>query len=180
MTKTRGKPPIPVGVALFALYHIVVGLGAVGVMCLMLPGLLLNGNPLGPLEVQRLVFSAAATLLTAFMLFSGIGLLLGTPWGWWLTTFVYVNSVVISILTVIAVCGLGIGLAGAAGATPGFAVKHIIRNCISALILSYFFKDNVREYCDTQDVEWTHAVFANAGLTLSLAAVAFIVMKAFR
>jgi len=105
---------------------------------------------------------------------SGIGMLRGKKWGWYLGSFWYAYAIIRNAAALITVYGLSAEIAAAETARgPGFYYfKFSMRIFISALILLYFFKANVRAYFGLQQTPLWKPVAVELAASLGIAVAA--------
>lgn len=77
---------------------------------------------------------------------SGIGMLLGKRWGWWLGTFYYVYAILRYLNTIFAGFRIAVQSQNSIPEIGNHITEYGIRIVIHSLILLYFFKDDVKEY----------------------------------
>ena len=152
----------PVGVTIFAILHLIGGVLLVGVLLFGLPMLFANldrvTQVLDKIGVPLIVFVAGLLLLAGITLASGIGLWLGTRWGWWCTTFFYVYSIARNANAFLTVSFFADALEGGSRSPEYYYAKFGGRVILHFLFFLYFFKANVLEYFGMQDLRKGRAV----------------------
>ncbi len=152
----------PVGVTIFAVLHLVGGVLLVGVLLFGLPMLFANldrvTQVLDKIGVPPILLVASLLFLTGISLASGIGLWLGTRWGWWCTTFFYVYSITRNANALLTVSFFADALEGGSRGPEYYYAKFGGRVIIHFLFFLYFFKANVLEYFGMENLHKWKAV----------------------
>ena len=152
----------PVGVTIFAILHLIGGVLLVGVLLFGLPMLFANldrvTQVLDKIGVPLIVFVAGLLLLAGITLASGIGLWLGTRWGWWCTTFFYVYSIARNANAFLTVSFFADALEGGSRSPEYYYAKFGGRVILHFLFFLYFFKANVLEYFGMENLHKGKAV----------------------
>jgi hypothetical protein len=148
----------PIGITLLSILALIGGIGMVALIAFgafflirgddrakeMVEAMATIGLPL-PLVAGGVVFLAILAIA------SGIGMLSGTKWGWYLGSFWYAYAIIRNLSALATVYGLSHAMPpdelASSSRTPGYYyTKYAIRLLISFLLYVYFFKANVREY----------------------------------
>jgi len=96
---------------------------------------------------------------------SGIGMWLGTRWGWWCGLFYYVYGVARNANAFALTTSLAEGLEEASRGPGYYYARYGGRVVVHLLIGLYFFKDNVRKYFNVEGVHAGKAVGLLAAIT---------------
>jgi hypothetical protein len=125
-------------------------------------GLAEMGMPL-PLLAVGVIFLAALAWA------SGIGMWIGSKWGWYCGSFWYAYAIVRNVAALVTIYGMSdvisADLASGSARGPGYYYfKHGGRIVVNALIFLYFFKTNVREYFGLADSSRWKAALLEFGI----------------
>ncbi len=85
--------PRPVGVSILAVLHFIGGILLFGVQFLMFANLNAMEESLRTIGIPPALLIVAVMFLAALAIASGVGMWIGTKWGWWLAAFYYVYSI---------------------------------------------------------------------------------------
>lgn len=119
------------------------------------------------------LLAAGVVILVALAWASGIGLWIGTKWGWHCGAFWYAYAIIRN-LNALATFYLMSDVYAAEIQSPAsrgpeyYYVKFIARLLISFLIYLYFFKSNVRDYFGLTAASKWKAVAAHFGICIGL------------
>jgi hypothetical protein len=166
----RRAPTRPVGVSILAVLNLLGGIAVFGAQFLLLVNLPSMEEPLRTLGIPPVLLIIGMIFLAVLTFASGVGMWLGTKWGWWLATFYYVYSVFRNASALLTIMAAADQLEGTRG--PEFYLfKHSVRIVISFLLLLYFFKSNVLEFFGMKDVSKAAAggILLGVGTAITLA-----------
>ncbi|EMI47185.1 putative membrane protein [Rhodopirellula sp. SWK7] len=138
----------PVGVSVLAVLHILGGLVLFGVQFLMFARLDSMEESLRAMGIPPVLVIVGVMFLSVLTIASGIGMWMGTRWGWWLAAFYYVYGVLRNASALYTVVSMADQLEGTARGPEFYMIKHSVRIVIQSLLLMYFFKGNVLDYFD--------------------------------
>jgi hypothetical protein len=112
-----------------------------------------------------------AAVMAAVGLSSGVGLWLGTRWGWWIASFYYVWAL-LGFVAEFMTMAFRFNLMD----TESLAVVvlgKVIQLVIHALLLAYLLKPNVRTFCRLQSLRVDRALIPLVVIAVVLLAVAY-------
>lgn len=135
---------------------------------MMYPQLLANGESLREVGMSPIMVLVGFTFLAVLALGSGVGMWLGTKWGWWLSTFYYMYSVFRNACALWMVISIGDQLQGEPRGIEYHMIKHGGRVVVHSLLFLYFFKGNVLEYFDVTSLRKWKAVGILIGICIAL------------
>lgn len=167
--ESREKPDRPVGVSILAVLHIIGGGLLLIAQFVMIANLNAMQEPLESIGIPPALLIVGVMFLCVVTLASGVGMWLGTRWGWWLMAFYYVYGILRNAMAIVTVGMLADQLEGAARGPEYYVVKHGMRVVIQAMILCYCFKANVVEYFDLRDVSKLKALAILSGICIAIA-----------
>lgn len=110
-------------------------------------------------------------LLSVIAFASGIGMWLGTRWGWWCATFYYVYSIARYGNALLLVDGFAEALEDDSRELESYYFKFGALIVFHFLLLLYFFKPNVVEYFGVSDIHKGKAVGLLVAVTASVFAI---------
>ncbi|HLD35603.1 MAG TPA: hypothetical protein VJC37_02690 [Planctomycetota bacterium] len=93
-----------------------------------------------------LLMVVSVFLIAILALVSGIGMMIGEKWGWWIGALYYVYSVVRNVHALITMPGLAEDIGEPAKGLEYHYFKHGARILSHVLLLLYFFRGSVLEY----------------------------------
>lgn len=107
---------------------------------------------------------------------SGIGMLRGKKWGWYLGSFYYVYSVIRNVTALWTISALSTELEGELDSmnrgVEYYYAKHILRVLLHSAIYLYFFRSNVRVFFGTETIKMTSLILSQVGICLVIYLVA--------
>jgi hypothetical protein len=114
------------------------------------------GEVMAKLGIPLPVLAAGILFLVILAWASGIGMWIGTRWGWHCGAFWYAYAIIRNLNALLTVYGSSDAFAAESSAISYrgpeyYYVKHASRLIVSFLIYLYFFKSNVREYFGLAD-----------------------------
>lgn len=168
ITEEMRSPRRPIGVSILAVLHFGGGVLLLGVIVLLFPILNRAAAPMESVGISPALATAALLLLSALAIASGIGMWMGTPWGWWCAIFYYVYSVARNANALLMVGELAEALPDSSRGAGYYYLKFGGRVIIHFLILLYFFKSSVLAFFCMQDVNRNKAVGILVGITVAL------------
>lgn len=136
----------PTGVSILAALHLVGGGLLFGVQFLMFANLEAMEESLRSIGIPPVLLIVGVMFLAILAIASGVGMWLGTKWGWWLASFYYVYSIFRNGSALFTVIAMADQLEGGSRGPEYYLFKHGIRIVVHFLLLLYFFKGNVIEY----------------------------------
>lgn len=148
----------PVGVSILAVLHLIGGVLLLGAQVLLFANLDRVTEGLDTVGIPPALLIVGLMLLAGITLASGIGMWLGTRWGWWCAAFYYVYSVARNANAFLMVSDFAEGLEGGSRGPGYYYAKFGGRVIIHFLLFLYFFKTNVLEYFDMNDMHKGKAV----------------------
>jgi hypothetical protein len=168
----------PIGVSILAVLHLVGGVGLVAMQVWMLFDYERIAAGMSEVGIPPTLLFIGVLLLAVLGLASGIGMWIGTKWGWWCATFYYTYGLTRNFNALYFTWSISDEIpAGPRGASYYYA-KYTARFCVSLLLLLYFFKPNVLAYFDMQGVHRGKAIAALATATAAIFGVASVVSLA--
>ncbi|MCM2373534.1 hypothetical protein [Aporhodopirellula aestuarii] len=133
----------PVGVTLLAALNFIGGVLLFGVQFLLIANLGAMEESLRTVGIPPILMIVGVMFLALLAIASGVGMWLGTKWGWWLASFYYVYSVFRNGSALLTVISMADQLEDTARGPGYYIAKHSVRIVIHALLFLYFFKGNV-------------------------------------
>jgi hypothetical protein len=126
------------------------------------------------MPISLLAFGVA--LLVALSWASGIGMLLGTKWGWYCGSFWYAYAIMRNLNALWFLYGMPETLTTEMSSSSSrgpehYYIKYSGRLIVSCLIYLYFFKANVREHFGLSSASGWKAVFLEFGLCVGMLTV---------
>lgn len=162
----------PTGVTILAVLHLIGGVLLLFGQVVLLANLDRVSQGLDAVGIPPALLVMGVMLLAGIALVSGIGMWLGTRWGWWCAAFYYVYSVARHANAFVMVSDLADGLEGGSRGPGYYYAKFGGRVVIHLLLLLYFFKDNVVEYFEVQDQHKGKAIGILIGVTAAIFGIA--------
>ncbi len=169
----------PVGVSILAVLHLVGGVLLLGAQVLLLQNLDHVSQGINVVGIPPILLVVGVMLLAGIALASGIGMWLGTRWGWWCATFYYVHSIARNANALLMLSNFADELAGGSRGPGYYYAKFGGRVIMHFLLLMYFFKSNVLQYFGMDEVHKEKAVgklitvtAAISGLSTAIALIA--------
>ena len=159
----------PTGVTILSVLHLIGGVLLLAGQVMLLVNLDRVSQGLDAVGIPPVLLVMGVMLLAGIALASGIGMWLGTRWGWWCAAFYYVYSIARNANAFLMISDLTDGLEGGSRGPGYYYAKFGGSVVIHLLLLLYFFKDNVLEYFETQDVHKGKAI----GILILVTAVIF-------
>ncbi|MHC4876534.1 MAG: hypothetical protein ACYTGL_08545, partial [Planctomycetota bacterium] len=156
------------GVTILAVLHLVGGVLLLVGQVMLLANLDRVSQGLNGVGIPPALLVMGVMLLAGIALASGVGMWLGTRWGWWCAAFYYVYSVARNANAFLMVSDLADGLEGGSRGPGYYYAKFGGRVVIHLLLLLYFFKDNVLEYFEAQDQHKGKAIGILIGVTAAI------------
>ncbi|SFH83897.1 hypothetical protein [Planctomicrobium piriforme] len=106
--------------------------------------------------------------LSGLTLASGVGMFLGTRWGWWCSTFYYVYGIVRNLSAMATVSMLADEIGTGDRGAEYYYMKFGGRAVVALLLYLYLLRGNVIEYFGVQDVNKGKAFGIQFGITMLL------------
>ncbi|OYP29472.1 hypothetical protein CGZ80_25070 [Rhodopirellula sp. MGV] len=113
---------------------------------------------------------AGVMFLAILTIASGVGMLMGTKWGWWLAAFYYVYSIFRNCSALLAIVAMADQLEGGTRGPDYYMIKHGGRIVVHLLLLMYFFKGNVLEFFGHETLSKLKAVGILVGICIAIMA----------
>lgn len=161
----------PIGITILSVLSLIGGIGMVGV--LMIYGKNLMGVT-SIFNISALMIIGSVLFLGLWAIGSGVGMLLGKKWGWWMAGVYYVYAILRYLNVLVTVFSLADDLEATTSSIEYNFVKFSARIAGQIFVLSYLFKDHVREYFDVEQVSKLKAILYLIGIGIAIFAVAFI------
>lgn len=161
----------PLGVTILAFLHCIGGVLLIGAQLLFLANLSRVAEELDKIGFHPLLLILGVLLLAGLGLASGIGMWLGTRWGWWCATFYYVYNIARGASAILNVSGFAEELEAGSRGVGYYYTKFALRAFIHLLILLYFFKSNVVEYFGVEDIHKGKALGVLISVTAAVGAL---------
>lgn len=159
----------PAGVSILAVLHLIGGVLLLGAQVLLLANFDRLQEGMYAVGIPPVLLVFGVMLLAGIALASGIGMWLGTRWGWWCATFYYVYSIARNANAFLMVSDLSDALEGGTRGPGYYYAKFGGRVVVHFLLLLYFFKSNVVAYFGMDDVHKGKAV----GILIAVTAAVF-------
>ena len=171
--KTIAKPhgratDRPVGVSILALLHLLGGIFFLGAQVLLIANLQAVEDSLRSIGVPPVLLIVGAMFLAILTIASGIGMWLGTKWGWWFAAFYYVYGIFRNGSALFTVITMADQLEGGSHGPEYYMVRHGGRIVIHFLLFLYFFKGNVLKFFGLEALSKAKAVSILVGLCVAI------------
>lgn len=111
--------------------------------------------------------------LTALTIASGVGMWMGTKWGWWLGSFYYVYSVFRNGSALLSIGMMTEQFEDTSRGVEYYMAKHGSRAVFSFLLFLYFFKRNVLEYFGMEGLNKSKAIGILGGICIAITAFTY-------
>ena len=138
--------PRPVGVSILAVLHFVGGILLFGVQFLMFANLNAMEESLRTIGIPPALLIVAVMFLAVLAVASGVGMWIGSKWGWWLAAFYYVYSIFRNASALLTIVAMADELGGGTRGPEYYMIKHGGRIVVHFLLFLYFFKGNVLQF----------------------------------
>ncbi|MDA8229572.1 MAG: hypothetical protein M0T74_18090 [Desulfitobacterium hafniense] len=164
----------PIGVAIFSVLNLIGGFGLLGLQ-------LILGSSFGEISesmgISNRVLEMSVLFLAVIGILSGIGMWLGTKWGWWLGAFYYSYGIFRDGSTLISILSIGEDLVieGDRG-IEYHIVKYAIGALLYTLVFLYFFKGNVLNHFDLSGLAKARAIGIIATINAVLGTLFYFVV----
>jgi len=169
-SETERDIPRPTGVSILAVLHIIGGIVLIGVQFLMFANRDAMEESLRTIGVSSISVVIGVMFLSVLAIASGVGMWLGTRWGWWLATFYYVHSIFGNAMALVTVASLADQLDDATHGPKYYFMKHGGRIIVHFLLLLYFFRPNVLEFFALGHLSKPKAIGIQVGLCIAIVA----------
>jgi hypothetical protein len=163
-----GTLPRPVGVSILAVLHVLFGVLLVGAQFLMLARLSAMEDSLRAIGMPPMLLLIGVLFLSVLAIASGIGMWLGTQWGWWCATFYYVYSVFRNGSALLTVASLADQMESSTRGPEYYIMQYGGRMVVHFLLLLYFFKGNVLEFFHLENVSKPKAIGILVGVCIAI------------
>ncbi len=128
--------------------------------------------------ISPVLLIIGAMFLALLSIASGVGMWMGTKWGWWLASFYYIDSICRNGSALFTVIAIADQLEGGNRGPEYYMIKHGGRIIIHFLLFLYFFKGNVLEFFGLQTLSKVRAVGILVGIcvaiTVAMSAIGWI------
>lgn len=127
--------------------------------------------------LQKIFVFVGVAFLFVLALMSGVGFVLGRPWGWLAGTFFFIYSIARNINASVLAAGF-VGdpsIEFGARGPEYYVAKHAIRSVIHLGIYAYLFRPHVREYFGVE----SHSVARVVVIEVAICVALFIVGSVF-
>lgn len=171
----RGSVPMPAGVIILGLLHLLGGVLLIYTQ--------IHGIPVWRAEDLKAVLARVDTSLTGFIFSmlvlsvvavgSGLGMLMGRRWGWWLAAFYYVHSILRNGWGLVIIWWMGDELATTRGMNY-YLLKHGSRIAVGLIILFWLFKPHIREFFRAERLRASIAIGALLGACATIGLVTLV------
>jgi hypothetical protein len=168
----------PIGVSILAVLHLIGGalVFAFEIFAFANRGTLVNG--LEEIGIPPIVLFVALTFVAVLILASGVGMWLGTKWGWWLASFYYAHTVLRNAFAVLTALATSESIEGTKRTLEYYLIRYGMRLVVSALLLAYLFKGNVLSFFGLRRISKLKALGVLFGLGIAinvlLSGIAFV------
>ena len=182
-TKTSVEPPRrqtarPVGVSILSVLHFIGGVLLFGAQFLMFANLGAMEESLRSIGIPPALVIIGVMFLAILMIASGVGMWIGTKWGWWLASFYYVYSVFRNGSALFTVIAMADELENSNRGPEYYLIKHGGRIVIHFLLILYFFKGSVLAFFGLETLSKGKAVGILVGfciaMTVAMSAIGLI------
>ncbi|TWT89093.1 hypothetical protein Mal64_25850 [Pseudobythopirellula maris] len=166
----------PVGVAILMVLHLIGGVLLLG-MTIFLAVLDPEAEfwqMMQQVGLPQVLLVAGMLLLSLLAIGSGVGMWLGTRWGWWLTAFYYAYSVARNASALLSPGMIAEEFGEPEEGLTKHYLKFGVRVVIHALLLAYLFKQNVLAYFGMSGVSKGKSFGALALAVVALFALFFL------
>ncbi len=143
MQPHRGTATRPVGVSILAVLHLIGGILLFGAQFLLFANLQAMGESLRSIGIPPVLLIIGVMFLAVLAIASGVGMWMGTKWGWWLASFYYVYSIFRNCSALLTVFTIADQLEGDSRGPEYYMTKHGVRIIVHLLLFLYFFNGNV-------------------------------------
>jgi len=179
-TKTSVKPSVkpngretarPVGLSILAILHVINGVLLFGTQFPMFTNLQEMEGSLRSIGIPQVLPIVDVMLMAILAIASGVGMWIGTKWGWWLASFSYVYSIFRNGSALLAIVAMADQLEGDSRGPEYFMIKHGGRIIVHAMLFLYFFKGNVLENFGLETLSKAQAIGILVGICIAITAV---------
>ena len=144
---------------------------------------LINGIPIVIMTRDSMYTSDYRKLIAISFLFigilavsSGIGMLLGKKWGWWLGSFYYAYAISRYFNTIITVGVMVVRSQLLISDATTYIIKYGIRIVIHCFILLYFFNNDVKEYFNVVHCSKLKTILILFGICIAIFGISTLTM----
>ncbi|WP_425396633.1 hypothetical protein [Aeoliella sp.] len=158
----------PVGVTILAILHFIGGVVLLIAQFLLFTNLETIGGNLRFVGVSPLLLVIGLMFLAILTIASGVGMWMGTKWGWWLATFYYVYSIFRNGAALFTIMVMMDQLEGGSRGPEYYVVKHGVRVIVHFLLFLYFFQGNVLDFFGLRALSKPKAVGILVGVCIAI------------
>ncbi len=158
----------PIGVFILSILMIIGGvfLAPVMIMVMFTPQDVVDSIEV--IGVNMMLVAFAGMFIALLSITAGVGMILGTRWGWYLGTFYYVYSIARSLSALVTLAFLPLGELVQEASSQNQYVKFSVRALISFLILLYLLRPSVKESLDAGDESTGRALLIMVGICVGI------------
>lgn len=158
----------PVGVSILAVLHLVGGVLLLGAQFMLIANMQEMDESLRFAGIPPMLLIGGVMFLAILTIASGVGMRMGTKWGWWLAAFYYTYSVFRNGSALMTIISVADQLEGADRGPEYYMIKHGVRLIISLLLLMYFFKGNVLDFFGLARINKIKAIAILVGICVAI------------
>jgi hypothetical protein len=125
-------------------------------------------DSLRSIGIPPVLLIIGVVFLAILTISSGVGMWMGTKWGWWLAAFYYVYSIFRNGSALFTVIAMADQLDGDSRGPEYFMIKHGGRIVVHFLLFLYFFKGNVLEFFGLEGLSKAKAVGILVGICIAI------------
>jgi len=166
----RGTATRPVGVSILAVLHLIGGVLLFGAQFLLFANLQAMDESLRSIGIPPALLVIGVMFLAILTIASGVGMWMGTRWGWWLAAFYYVYSIFRNGFALLTIVAMADQLEGGTRGPEYYMIKHGGRVVVHLLLFLYFFKGNVLEFFGIEMLSKLKAISILVGICIAILA----------
>ena len=168
----------PTGVTILAVLHLIGGILLFVMQFALIANMADAATALQTIGMSPYLLIAGVMFLSVITIGSGAGMIVGAKWGWWLGAFYYVYSIFRNGSAILGVISLADQIEDGTRGVNHYLFKHGARIVVNALLLLYFFKENVLEYFNLSSVSKVKAVCLMVGICVAIGVVTTAIQMA--
>ena len=161
----------PVGVSILAVLHLIGGIVLFGAQFLLIANLQAMDESLRSIGIPPVLLIVGVMFLAVLAIASGVGMWMGTKWGWWLAAFYYVYSIFRNGSALLTIVVMADQLESGTRSPEYYMIKHGGRIIVHLLLFLYFFKGNVLEFFGMETLSKAKAIGILVGICIAILAV---------